>query len=56
MSTTDDDSWCRDCEKWLSEHAICPKCDHADCDCICEFLRTEWPTHPDNPERTGAVR
>lgn len=54
-ATTQSDSYCDDCRKLVSEHAICPECKHADCDCICEFLRTEWPTHHANPNRIEAV-
>jgi hypothetical protein len=42
---------CEDCNKPLAEHGHCEACGHYDCDCICEFLRTEWPTHPANPDR-----
>ena len=46
-----DDSFCEDCQKWLSDHEHCPNgCGHYACDCICGFLRDEWPTHPSNPD------
>jgi hypothetical protein len=52
------DSFCADCQKPLSEHEHCARsdvraagCGHYDCDCICDFLRDEWPTHPANPDR-----
>lgn len=45
-------SFCEPCGKYESEHGTCAKCGHLEpCDCICEFLRTEWPTHHANPER-----
>lgn len=50
-----DDSFCADCQKWLSEHGKCSACGHYDCDCICEFLRDEWPTHPSNPDFAAPV-
>jgi hypothetical protein len=31
----------------------CEKCGHSITDCICEFLRTDWPTHPANPDRVA---
>lgn len=49
------DAWCSPCRKWVSEHDRCPECQHAECDCICEFLRTEWPTHHANPDRVDVA-
>jgi D-glycero-D-manno-heptose 1,7-bisphosphate phosphatase len=45
-----DDSFCTDCQKLLSAHEKCEACGHYDCDCICDFLRDDWPTHPSNPD------
>lgn len=50
-----EDVLCHDCCKYLDEHETCAKCEHFDCDCICEFLRTDWPTHPANPERVDVA-
>lgn len=47
------DSFCRDCQKPLSAHTKCSGCEHFACDCICEFLRDEWPTHHANPDADG---
>jgi len=53
-----DDSFCVDCQKTLSEHDLCARsdvrpggCGHYTCDCICDFIRDVWPTHPMNPDR-----
>ena len=48
------DSFCEDCKKPLSAHEKCSGCEHYECDCICDFLRDEWPTHPANPEAPDA--
>lgn len=49
-----EESYCFDCEKLVSEHAKCDGCGHYDCDCICDFLRDDWPTHPSNPDAVEA--
>lgn len=46
----DEDSFCTDCQKRLSAHEKCDGCEHYVCDCICDFLRDDWPTHPSNPD------
>lgn len=51
------DPVCLGCQKLESEHKTCARedvraggCGHYTCDCICDFLRDVWPTHPANLE------
>lgn len=42
---------CRCGRPWpCPEAPTCDGCGHLDDDCICAFLRDEWPAHHANPE------